>query len=219
MEKAEKGVNTMDMEKMVLFAKFPLGEAKQWELKLYQNKETGAFIPVIHRPDGKFFEIVWADKGFERPIAVNFGLSKVCVAIDPSGNVAVEPEKILLSAETGDDFGQNRIIRASSDNPKYQKVPEGVNTGKGYPDGQRVIYRDGPVEDLVTAVTEPPMREKSKGEFVPCQMIPMSELGETMDVPGKAAIFDAFATFLPDLLNAMGTMLYEELIPVSPTEK
>jgi hypothetical protein len=205
----------MDMAKLTLFLKLLLGEAKQWQLELYVNKETGAFIPAIRRTDGKFFENTWADKGFERPIAVNFGPSKVCVAVASDGKVAVEPERILLSAESGEDFGQNRIIRASSDNPKYQKIPDGVNTGKGYPDGQRVIYRDGPVDNLVTAVVEPPMREKGKGEFVPCEMIPTSELGESMDVPGKAAIFDALVTLLPDQLNALMKELYEKLVATS----
>jgi hypothetical protein len=196
-----------------------VGPEKKWLLTVNED-ENGNVFPELVRPDGQFFRMVLVTKGFDRPIFENFGSAKICVAVNEDGKVAVEPEKILLSAESGNDFEQNRVVRASADNPKYRGVPDGIKTGEGYPDGQRVIYRDTPVDNLVTAITEPLMRNKGKGEFVPCQMISPSEFGgETTDVPGKAAIFDAFAMFFPNQLDALAKELYKKLNPLSATEK
>lgn len=206
------------MDKLVLSCTIPLGESKQWALWIYINKDTGAIIAGIARYDQKWFKVGWTDKGFERPITVNFGPSKVCIAVDKDGNVAVEPEEILLSAESGDSFTQNRVIRASADNPKYRGVPDGINTGNGYPDGQRVIYRDGPVSQLLTAVEEPPMREIGKGEFAPCTMLTSFELSTGMDIPGKAALFDALVTYFPNEIQDLTKELYKKLKPVPNQE-
>jgi len=140
----------------------------------------------------------------------NYGPSKVAVAVNAKGEVAVEPEKVVKSAD-GRSFTQERIIRASYDNPKYNGVPKGIPTGTNYLDAQRIFYRDTPPESQVAAVDEPPMREISKGNFVPCNMVPVSSFASNLDGAGKAALLDALASFLPEALDDLFKRLYVEI--------
>lgn len=183
-----------------------LGAEKIWVLTVYRDK-NGNLIPEIGRNDGRYFRVTLATKGHDRPVTENYGSSKVGVAINVNGEVAVEPESILTDIEAGDTFWQNRIIRASCDNPKYTGVPEGIVTGENYGDSQHVIYRDSLPESLVCAVFEPPMRKTEEG-FVPCTMLPLTDYAAYPDALGKAAIFDAFASLIPEELMKMGSMLW-----------
>lgn len=186
-----------------------VGPHKEWKLTVCEDDE-GNWIPEISRVDGRSSRVIFLTKGFDRPIIQNFGQSKVVVAVDRTGAVAVELEEIVLTPEVGDHFTHNRVIRASADNPKYSKLPGGYLTGKNYLDGQRVLYRDSVPESLATAIEKPPMMATKYG-LTPCEMLTLSEIGESFDAPGKAAIFDALALFLPELLNVMGIMLYQKL--------
>lgn len=188
----------------------PLGSQWLWKLTVFED-ENGNKIPEITRPDGLHFRMVFATTGYDRPMFENFGPSKIAVAIDECGHVAMEPENILFGLpEDGAYFSQDRVIRASHDNPKHSGVPEGVLTGKNYLDGQRVVYRDNLPDSLAVAVKEPPKRKDGE-KFYPCDMVAMSKIGESLDGPGKAAIFDAFAHLLPRELDKMAKMLYLKL--------
>ncbi len=166
----------------------------------FWNAQTGENGDVkISREDGKFFEIAMITKGYDRPIVLNYGIGKIA-AILMDGKVATEPETIVTSLDGEQTIQQDRILRASSDNPNYSGLPQNdVKTGANFLDSQRIIYRDGATESHVSAATELPKRKiKINGEesFVDCKLISFKELGQTADGPGKVALFDAIAKYL-----------------------
>lgn len=193
------------MGKKIVF-KEQVGPLQNWVLTVYED-ENGNLIPEMARNDRKFFRVILATKGYDRPVVENFGPSKVGVVINVNGEVAVEPEIVLTDIEAGETLEQDRIIRASFDNPNYLGVPEGIVTGENYGDSQRVTYRDLLPQSLASAVNEPPMRKTKEG-FVPCTMLPLTDYAASGDALGKAAIFDAFASLMPEKLMEMGSMLW-----------
>lgn len=156
---------------------------------------------IVKREDGKYFEIGMITKGFDRPIILNYGIGKIA-AVLMDGKVATEPETIVTTLDGEQTIKQDRVLRASADNPDYSGLPENdIKTGANFLDGQRVIYRDGCTESHVFVTTQIPKRKiKVDGNnvYVDCKMITLKELGKTADGPGKVALFDAMAAYLTD---------------------
>lgn len=178
--------------------KSKLGKQRVWNVQVGTKKGEGTI--KVFREDGKYFEIGMITKGFDRPMLLNYGIGKIS-AILMDGKVAVEPESIVTTMDGEEKIEQDRVLRASSDNPNYSGLPDGFKTGANFLDGQRIIYRDGLPENYVSVVTETPKRKiKINGEetFIQCKMISLKELGQTADGPGKAAIFDAMAKYLTE---------------------
>lgn len=194
------------MEELIRVA---LGKQKVWQLIV--RKEDDDVVTVhIRRTDDKFFEITLDTDGYDRPILTNFGIAKVAVVIDEEGNIATEPETI--THPNGEKELQNRVIRASSDNPAYGNLPNGIASGANMLDAQRIRYRDGAVESTLAAANITPTR-KTKTGYVPCEMVPLKDMDRTYDGPGKAAIFDAILTLLTKKeLATLGRKLYLRIL-------
>lgn len=177
--------------------KIMLGRKKdQWYTELDVNGEM-----ITKREDDKFFEIRMITAGYDRPIVVNYGIGKIA-AVLMDGKVVTEPETIVTSVDGEQTIKQDRILRASADNPNYSQLPQNdIKTGANFLDSQRIIYRDGATESHVMTATQIPKRKvKINGEdtFVDCKLISLKELGQTADGPGKVALFDAISKFLTD---------------------
>lgn len=191
-----------------------LGKQKAW--KLVVDEENATFR--LYRLDGQYFEIDFLTDGYDRPVLVNYGIGKIASILMSDGTVAVEPEKIS-SGINGESVEQNRVLRASQDNPTYKDLPKNdTPTGKNFLDGQRIIYRDGLVESHAMAATEAPTRKvKDKDapegfKFVECESVLLNKIGE-FDGPGKISIYDLMALLLTDEEWAnIGRELFSRLI-------
>ncbi len=190
-----------------------LGKQKLWKLVIDEENRTFR----LYRPDGQYFEIDFLTEGYDRPVLLNYGIGKTASILMPDGTIAVEPEKIS-SDLNGELFEQNRVLRASQDNPNYKDLPiDDKITGENFLDGQRIIYRDGLVESHAMAATEIPNRKvKDKNapdgfRFVPCETVPLNKIGEA-DGPGKIAIYDLMKLLYTDEeWDKMGRDLYKRL--------
>ena len=195
---------------------FLLGKQKLW--KLIIDEKNGTFR--VFRPDGQYFEIDFLTDGYDRPVLLNYGIGKTASILMPDGTIAVEPEKIS-SGLNGESFEQNRVLRASQDNPNYKDLPvNDIPTGENFLDGQRIIYRDGLVESHAMAATTLPERKvKHKDNpdgfrFVQCETVPLNKIVKT-DGPGKISIYDLMALLLTDdEWTTIGCLLFERLIGI-----
>ncbi len=177
-----------------------LGVQKTWKADIDDNGNLKVF-----RPDGQFFEIDLITAGYDRPIIVNYGIGKIAAILMAGGKLAVEPEVVVTSVDGVQKMEQDRVLRASQDNPNYSSLPQAdIQTGANFLDSQRIIYRDGLTQSHVMAATDVPMRKvKDKdapggSKFVPCKMITLKDLGKTADGPGKISIFDAMSMLLDE---------------------
>lgn len=190
-----------------------LGNEKTWKLDVDEKNRTFR----LYRPDGQYFQIDFLTNGYDRPVLVNYGIGKTASILMSDGTIAVEPEKIS-SGLNGESFEQNRVLRASKDNPNYKDLPANdKKTGENFLDGQRIIYRDGLVESHAMAATEKPTRKvKDKDapngvKFVPCETVPLNKIGEA-DGPGKISIYDLMVLLLTDTeWKCLGTVMFERL--------
>ncbi|MCW1949671.1 MAG: hypothetical protein KIH89_004510 [Candidatus Shapirobacteria bacterium] len=181
-----------------------LGPQRVWELTITRD-ENGVLMPRISRTDGKFFDIRLETEGYDRPVITNYGIGNTAVVFDKNGCIATEPE--VTKYIDGSTVTQNRVIRASADNPNYGGLPKGTVSGRNMLDTQRVRYRDGAVVSTLAAADFPPTRKTQDG-FVPCKMVPLIGM-ENYDAPGKAALMDAILTLLTEEeLAALGRKLY-----------
>ncbi len=188
-----------------------LGKQKVWQATITRGDDGVAMLNVC-RTDGQFYEIKLNTDGYDRPEIINYGIGKTSVVLNKDGCVATEPE--VITHPNGSKETQDRIIRASADNPKYGDVPKGIVSGSNMLDSQRVKYRDGAVWSMVGATEVPPTRETKDG-FVPCKMVPLSGMGN-YDAPGKAAMMDAVLTLLTeDELAELGRKLYTRAVEKS----
>ena len=186
-----------------------LGKQGVWQAEI-----NGDGTMRIARKDGKFFEIGMITKDYDRPVMVNFGPARTSVVL-VNGKIAVEPETIVASLDGTEIVNQNRILRASPDNPNFSGLPkDDVLTGENFLDGQRIIYSDGPVKSFASTIDAPPQRKTKEG-FVDCEIISLKELGKTFDAPGKAALLDVLAKYLTnkeasEILNTISDRIYNE---------
>lgn len=186
-----------------------LGKQNVWQAEINNDGTM-----KIARNDGKFFKIGMITKDYDRPVIVNFGSARTSVVL-VNGKIAVEPETIVASLDGTEIINQNRVLRASPDNPNFSGLPkDDVLTGENFLDGQRIIYSDGPVKSFASTIDAPPQR-KIKDGFVDCETISLKELGKTVDAPGKAALLDVLATYLTDdeaseLLIVIAERIYNE---------
>lgn len=188
--------------------KMDLGKQKVWQAEINNDGSM-----KIARNDGKFFEIDMITEEYDRPILVNYGRG-VTSPVLVKGKIAVEPETIVASLDDKTKISQNRVLRASFDNPNFSGMPEGKVVGENYLDGQRIIYRDGAVKSTVS-VSETAPKRKTKNGFIDCETISLKELGQTVDAPGKAALLDVLAKYLTDeeaseILNVIAERIYNE---------
>lgn len=192
-------------------ARVLLGKQGVWEATITRGDDGVALLDV-RRTDGKFFDIRLETDGYDRPVVTNYGVGNTAVVFNKHGWVATEPETTKYI--DGSTVTQDRIIRASADNPNYGGLPKGIVSGRNMLDTQRVRYRDGAVVSTLAATDAAPTRQTKDG-FVPCKMVPLSGM-RNYDAPGKAALMDACLTLLTEEeLAELGKKLYTRALEKS----